>query len=142
MRSKLHGLVKIILVLAFLLLSVYYVLDESLLANKIMRESVESPDNKYIAYLFVSSPATVRDTYHLSILKKGENFNTNRGNVFRSEKSFVAEWVKPDELNISRYEKGFKEVTYFEGIKITYSEEHSEAPLQLFKLPPYKSLTN
>ncbi|MCM0759458.1 DUF5412 family protein [Sporomusa sphaeroides DSM 2875] len=116
-------LVKLVLVI-FLMVFVYNIWDEYFTSNNRILKCVESPDNKYTVCVFVRDfGATTRESYHLSILKKGKGLGNTAGNVYISYGKFEVEWVKPDALKVIRQNGTvFKQVTHFEDIQITYSD--------------------
>jgi hypothetical protein len=107
----------------FCLIVAYHIWDEYFTSNNRIQKSIASPDNKYIAYIFTRDfGATTRESYNLSILKKGKVLRNTSGNIYISYGKFEVEWVKPDELKvIGQNEKVFKRVAEFEDVQITYS---------------------
>lgn len=107
----------------FCLIAAYYIWDEYLTSNNRIQKTIASPDNKYIAYIFTRDfGATTRESYNLSILKKGKVLRNTSGNIYISYSKFEIEWVKPNQIKvIGQSEKVFKKVSEFEDIQITYS---------------------
>lgn len=114
----------ILVLVVFCLVVTYNIWDEYFTSNNRILRSIESPDNKYIACIFVRDfGATTRESYHLSIMKKGKGLGNTTGNVYISYSRFEVEWVTPDAIRVTRQNgKVFKQVTHFEDIQITYSE--------------------
>lgn len=66
-------------------------------------QEVDSPDGKYVAYLFESNAgATTKFTYRLSILRNGKQLKSGDiGNTFISYDEFDVGWVDNNTLKVN-----------------------------------------
>ena len=70
---------KMILILASVFILLFNSGCSSISYNEVVK-TVESPDQKYIAYIFIRDlGATTRESYQLSILKKGQRLGNGSG---------------------------------------------------------------
>lgn len=111
---------KILFPLIFLMLLISGCADD-LCGNEVI-ESIESPNEEYIAYVFKRScGATTKDSFQLSVLKKGETLQNKKGNVYISGGDFEIEWSKENELTVTYWSSDvYKKEAKFKGIRIDY----------------------
>lgn len=93
--------------------------------NDIQRE-VPSPNGDKVAYVFLRScGATTGYSPQLSILNKGDEFENEVGNAFKSDKSFSIEWINDNNLKViyPRSSKPSEKDKRVNGVHIEYYDE-------------------
>lgn len=94
------------------------------ICSNILVTSIDSPDNKYVAYIFKRDcGSTTKVSFQLSILKKGQELSNSKGNIYISYGEFNVEWNSTNELLVeSVYDDSevFKQKSRYKGIEITY----------------------
>jgi hypothetical protein len=88
------------LTLATLLLFAVFTTLVPMCSNE-MISSANSLNGIYVAYTFTRDcGATTSESYHLSILKKGQELKNKGGNTFISESKFEVEWESDNLLKV------------------------------------------
>ena len=112
-------IVRIIPILILILILVACKNDSN---NEIVK-TIQSPNGNYVAYLFKRNMgATTKESYQLSILRKGKEFGDNSGNIFIAYGEFDIEWVNDKALMIKNktIEKVFKDESVYDDITIRH----------------------
>lgn len=67
-----------------------------------MIQEIQSPDGRFIAYVFEkNSGATSRFVYRLTILKSEDEFKVSNGNTYYSYNEFDVEWLNNTTLKVN-----------------------------------------
>ena len=114
---------KIVFIMLFVVLGTTACNNSS---NNEMITSIPSPNGKYIAYIFIRDMgATTKESYQLSILKKGNKLGNSSGNIFVSYGTFEVEWKNDKELLVKNNssEEEFKKMVKCREIKIKYTSD-------------------
>ena len=129
MKNKMKNKMKPILITIIIILGVFiagkYVLDSlfgDLCGNEIVQK-VSSPSDEKMAYIFTRDcGATTSSSLQLSILDKGDDFQNESGNTFRSDKDYSIEWVDEKHLKViyDKTSETYEKDTKVNGIKIEY----------------------
>ncbi|HHV98582.1 MAG TPA: hypothetical protein GXX36_03255 [Clostridiaceae bacterium] len=123
------GLVIPLIILTFLLVTLTLVITGCSASNNEVIKSIESPTGTYVAYLFIRDMgATTRESYQLSILKKGEKLGNRPGNVSIAYGQFDIEWTGDKELAIKNktIEEVFKNEEKYGEVTIVHYPSKSQ----------------
>nr|WP_244966026.1 DUF5412 family protein [Paenibacillus alvei] len=114
------------LVIGVLLIILFSGCSSNLCTNEVVK-MIESPDHTYVAYLFKRDcGATTKESYQLSILKKGTELGNEEGNVYISYGDFNIEWSKSCELTVEYWSSDvFKNKSAYKNVKINYKYKKS-----------------
>jgi|LSQX01.2.fsa_nt_gb hypothetical protein len=92
-------------------------------SNNEIVKSIVSPDEKYIAYVFIRDMgATTKSSYQLSILKNGNKLSNNPGNIHITYGEFDVSWNTSEELIVEKKASGevFKAEEKYKDVSIKY----------------------
>ncbi|MDL2280788.1 hypothetical protein LJC10_02875 [Selenomonadales bacterium OttesenSCG-928-I06] len=122
-KFKFERLLQVLLALC-LIVGVYYVWDEYIREPIHLKTSIESPDNKFMAYIYEKKGGT--PTYHLSIIEKEQRLGNRDGNAVISYREFEVEWVKPGEVKVTFFtepdqKEMIKNMDEIRDVTVTYS---------------------
>ena len=127
-KFKFERLLRILLSMC-LIVGAYYVWDEYIREPIHLQTSIESPDNKFVAYIYEKKAGTL--THHLAIIEKGQRLGNRDGNAVISYREFEVEWVKPDEVKVTFLSKLdqkdiIKKMAEIRDVNVTYSNLPAE----------------
>jgi hypothetical protein len=101
MTKRFKTILMPIIIILIVFMAGKYLLDfvfEDMCGNDI-KQKIPSPNGENVAYVFERScGATTGFSPQLSVLDKGDDFQNESGNTFRSDKDFSIEWI--DEKNL------------------------------------------
>lgn len=112
-----------ILFLAVIVLGGSHIMRQLALSEPQIIQIAESPDGKYVAYVFESNAGATTDfTYRLSILKSGKKLSKDIGNTFISGYDFDIYWEDAHTLKVNNTTsiKIFKQKTKMYDVDVKY----------------------
>ncbi|WP_066061404.1 hypothetical protein [Neobacillus soli] len=125
MRNKLKPILITIIVIIAVYFAGKYALDTLFgdMCGNDIKQKVLSPNGENVAYIFERNcGATTGLSPQLSILNKGEKFQNESGNTFRTDKEFSVEWLNDKNLNViyDKTSENYEMDKKVNGIKIHY----------------------
>ena len=122
--KQIKKILKWAVLIVFLLIALGELGDWLLLSKPDILQSKESPDGKYVAYVYESNGgATTYFTYHLSILPKWIPLGRGAGNTWVEDyPPLNIEWIGDRELLVDVYRGDkHKKKTWVWGVDIVYT---------------------
>lgn len=124
MKKRILLILKLFLVLTLILIGLAYAFTGFQFGdNNSIIETVPSPNGKYVACLFIRDMgATTKESYQLSIFKKGRELGNSPGNTFISYGEFNVEWKNDSTLFVNNSTAEiFKQDDEVNGITVNYA---------------------